>query len=339
MKPQPTSPNGREKSHHDNDDDNNKKLRYPRGAFFVLGNEFSERFSFFGMRALLVLYFISIHQMPESQAKSVYHLFVTISFFTPLVGSILADGLLGKYRVIMYFSILYVFGHGMMTVGAFFDSEYSAGDTILKLCDFTGLILIALANGGLKPCISAFAGDQFTRETSPLRKKFFSYFYSSVNYGAFLGFVLTPILYARVSCFGRDSCYPLAFGVPALFMLLAFVLFISGTRYYRKVHQENSSIWSVIKCMCYALGQKLRHPWSTRDWSEKAILEGNFEKNLVTDVKGLMKLLVIFVPVIPFFALLDQQGSTWTLQVMNSFLNYTCKKVSEFFLQNGVFCK
>lgn len=293
----------------DGNKDTEKPNEYPKSAFFVLGNEFSERFSFFGMRALLVLYFINIHHMSESSAKSVYHLFVTISYFTPLVGSALADGLLGKYRVILYFSVLYVFGHCMMTVGAFFDAEWAAGDTVLKVCDFAGLILIALANGGLKPCVSAFAGDQFAPESSHLRKQFFSYFYSSVNYGAFLGFVLTPILYAKVSCLGRDSCYPLAFGVPAVFMLLAFVLFLSGTKYYKQVQQENI-IWSVIRCIGHAFWFKVRHP--KQDWSENA--DGRFERNLVVDVKGLLKLLVIFVPVIPFFALLDQQGSTWTLQ-------------------------
>uniref|UniRef100_A0A915IW46 Uncharacterized protein n=1 Tax=Romanomermis culicivorax TaxID=13658 RepID=A0A915IW46_ROMCU len=287
----------------------NPEPKFPKAALFVLGNEFAERFSFYGMRTLLILYFINVHLMQESTAKLVYHLFVAVSYFTPILGSLLADGFLGKYKVIFYFSLFYMIGHASMTVGAFFDAQWSIGHQILKLCDYVGLILIASANGGLKPCISAFAGDQFPPESHEQRKKFFSYFYSSVNYGALLSMVVTPLLKHRVHCFGQDSCYPLAFGVPALFMLAAFLFFLCGRPYY-KIQKGRGVLGQALKCAAYAAYEKVTN--GRQKWTDRA--EKKFDEKLVRDVGNVFQILVLFVPIVPFWALLDQQGSTWQLQ-------------------------
>ncbi len=86
----------------------------------------------------------------------------------------------------------------------------------------TGLFIIAIGTGGIKPCVSAFGGDQFVR---PQQDKqlvaFFSVFYFSVNAGSLISTFVTPILREDVHCFNKDSCYPLAFGVPAILMIVA----------------------------------------------------------------------------------------------------------------------
>jgi solute carrier family 15 oligopeptide transporter 1 len=86
----------------------------------------------------------------------------------------------------------------------------------------TGLLIIAIGTGGIKPCVSAFGGDQFVRPQQDKQlEQFFSVFYFAINAGSLISTFITPILREDVQCFGDDTCYPLAFGVPALLMIVA----------------------------------------------------------------------------------------------------------------------
>lgn len=84
-----------------------------------------------------------------------------------------------------------------------------------------GLILIALGNGDIRPCVSAFAGDQFKLpEQAKHMANSFSLF-TSINVGTLLSTTFTPVLRSKVHCFGEDDCYLLAFGIPAILMVTA----------------------------------------------------------------------------------------------------------------------
>lgn len=85
-----------------------------------------------------------------------------------------------------------------------------------------GLLLISLGTGGIKPCVSAFGGDQFKiPEQAKQLALFFSLFYMSINAGSLLSTTLTPVLREDVNCFGEQGCYSLAFGVPAVLMIVS----------------------------------------------------------------------------------------------------------------------
>ena len=87
---------------------------------------------------------------------------------------------------------------------------------------FIGLALIGLGTGGIKPCVSAFGGEQFKLpEQSVQVTKFFSIFYAAINGGSLISTLLTPILHKEVKCFGQDSCFPLSFGIPCALMIVA----------------------------------------------------------------------------------------------------------------------
>ena len=87
---------------------------------------------------------------------------------------------------------------------------------------YIGLLLIAIGTGGIKPCVASFGGEQFKLpEQASYMAGFFSLFYASINGGSLISTILTPILRQETSCFGKDSCYPLAFGVPAALMIVA----------------------------------------------------------------------------------------------------------------------
>src|SRR5689334_18785996 len=98
--------------------------KLPPGIPFIIGNEAAERFSFYGMKAILVAfmtkYLLDSHgnaaYMSEEQAKEYYHLFVASAYFFPLFGAILADVWLGKYRTIISLSLVYCLGHLALAV-------------------------------------------------------------------------------------------------------------------------------------------------------------------------------------------------------------------------------
>ncbi len=195
----------------------------PAGIPFIIANEAAERFSYYGMRAILVVfmtqYLVSgsgvLDVMSEDEAKGWFHLFASAVYFTPLLGALLADGLLGKYRTIILLSLVYCAGHFALA----FD------DTRVGLA--IGLGLIALGAGGIKPCVSSHLGDQFGQTNAGLLSRGFAWFYFAINLGAFISSLATPWLLQH---YGSS----VAFGVPGVLMLLATVVFWSGR--YRFAH-------------------------------------------------------------------------------------------------------
>lgn len=93
---------------------------------------------------------------------------------------------------------------------------------LIREFSLLGLFIIAVGTGGIKPCVSAFGGEQFVRPQQDKQlEQFFSYFYISINAGSLISTLITPILREDVQCFGQNSCFALAFGVPAVLMLVA----------------------------------------------------------------------------------------------------------------------
>jgi proton-dependent oligopeptide transporter, POT family len=194
-----------------------KSTGLPPGIPYIIGNEAAERFSFYGMRAILVVFMTSylrdrtggLAVMGDNEASGWYHAFVASNYFFPMFGAILADAFWGKYRVILVLSLVYCCGHAALAVD----------DTRLGLA--VGLTLIAVGAGGIKPCVSANVGDQFGPSNSHLIARAFSWFYFSVNAGSFVSILLIPALLHR---FGPH----VAFAVPGALMLLATVVFWAG---------------------------------------------------------------------------------------------------------------
>ena len=195
----------------------------PPGIPFIIGNEAAERFSFYGMRAILVVFMTQylvnatgeLNLMSEEDAKGWFHLFVSAVYFLPLLGALISDGLLGKYRTIILLSLVYCFGHLALAID----------HTRLGLA--IGLGLIAVGSGGIKPCVSAHLGDQFGPSNQHLLGRSYGWFYFSVNFGAFVSMLATPWL---LNTYGPS----VAFAVPGVLMLIATIVFWSGR--YRFVH-------------------------------------------------------------------------------------------------------
>ena len=195
----------------------------PGGIPYIIGNEAAERFSFYGMRAVLVVFMTQYlldgtgtpDPMSEEEAKGWFHLFVSAVYFTPLFGALLSDGVLGKYRTIILLSLVYCLGHFVLALD----------HTRLGL--LLGLGLIAMGSGGIKPCVSAHLGDQFGQTNAHLLPRAFGWFYFAINLGAFASTLATPWLL-------KQAGPAWAFGVPGVLMVAATLIFWAGRR--RFVH-------------------------------------------------------------------------------------------------------
>lgn len=248
----------------------------PPGVPHIIGNEAAERFSFYGMKGILVVFMAQyLHlmnetpgsAMEETTASANYHFFNFWVYITPLVGAFISDLFLGKYRTIITLSLVYVAGHAAL---AFMGVT---GDA--KLWLFAGLALIAIGSGGIKPCVSAHVGDQFGTSNAHLLPKIFNWFYFSINLGAMVSMLLTPWL---LEWYGPHW----AFGVPGVLMALATLVFWMGRK--RFVHIPAGGRQTM---------RELTSP------------EG---------LSAIGRILPLFLFVSVFWALFDQTGSTWIFQ-------------------------
>ncbi|MGR8951596.1 MAG: POT-type proton-dependent oligopeptide transporter, partial [Gammaproteobacteria bacterium] len=193
------------------------KSTLPGGIPYIIGNEAAERFSYYGMRSILVIFMTQQLMdaagrpdlMSEKEAQGYFHLFTAAVYVMPLFGALLADGWLGKYRTIIALSLVYCLGHLSLAID----------DTRWGLA--LGLGLIAIGAGGIKPCVSAHVGDQFGKGNLHLIGNVFSWFYIAINLGAFTSMLIVPWLLHR---HGASA----AFAAPGVLMLLATWVFWQG---------------------------------------------------------------------------------------------------------------
>lgn len=203
----------------------------PPGIRYIIGNEFAERFSYYGMRAILYVFMTQyllgtngeLSVMGEEEATKWQHLFMGFVYVTPFLGAILADCFIGKYKTIIWLSLIYCLGHVALAI-----DETRIGLAI-------GLGLIALGSGGIKPCVSAHVGDQFGSGNSRLLSQVFSWFYLSINLGAMISSLLIPKL---LEWYGPH----VAFGVPGLLMLLATFVFWLGRHKFVHIQPDRKGM-------------------------------------------------------------------------------------------------
>jgi proton-dependent oligopeptide transporter, POT family len=251
----------------------------PGGVPYIVANEAAERFSYYGMRAILVVFMTKFllgadgqpAPMTDAEAREWFHAFAAAVYFTPLLGAVLSDVVLGKYRTILALSVVYCAGHLAL----------AADDTRFGLV--TGLALIAIGSGGIKPCVSAHVGDQFGQANAHLLPTVFGWFYLAINLGAFVSSLLTPYL--------LDHAGPkVAFAVPGVLMMLATWVFWLGRNRFVHVPPAGGRIFAELR--------------------EPAIRA------------SLLRLGGIYVFVAVFWSLYDQTASSWVQQAEHMNRNF-----------------
>jgi proton-dependent oligopeptide transporter, POT family len=336
--------------------------RLPRQIAYIIGNEGCERFSFYGMRNILTQFLVSSallfsatelvsKEEREGAAKDVFHTFVLGVYFFPLLGGWLADRFLGKYRTILYLSLVYCVGQACLA--AFVND---------KTGFYFGLFLIALGSGGIKPCVSAFVGDQFDRSNKSLAKLVFDAFYWIINFGSFFASLLMP-------WFLRHFGPAVAFGIPGLLMFVSTVILWLGRRLYIDVppappHPDSFTrvvrsalvssdpsrkgrpglllalLGGLVALTCVVLGfvdlgrmlfvgvkplLGVAQWWclalivaigfaGVGSWWQLDRARSAHPAEAVDGARSVLRILVLFALVTPFWSLFDQKASTWVLQ-------------------------
>ena len=313
--------------------------KYPRQIPYIIGNEACERFSFYGMRNILTSFLVGdllfdvIEKDRAAAAKDVFHIFVMGVYFFPLLGGWLADRFLGKYRTIFWLSLLYCVGHACLSL---FESN--------KAGFYTGLFLIALGSGGIKPCVSSFVGDQFDQSNKHLARIVYDAFYWIINFGSFFASLLIPVT--------LDKWGPsIAFGIPGVLMFIATIIFWAGRKQYVMVppspgdpHSFGNVAWTalrrgsgtgriltivgalgfvasfalystigVVAAACLAIVVFFALAGSAVYLSLDAARREHPDED-VEAVRTVLRVLVLFFFLTPFWSLFDQKASTWILQ-------------------------
>ncbi len=266
--------------------------RYPPQVKYIVGNEACERFSFYGMGSILVVYMTGFLLYPDLEAKAWYHAFMMLTYLTPLVGGWLADRYFGRYPVILFVSFFYVAGHATL---ALWDTRTGF---------LLGLGLVACGAGGIKPCVSAFVGDQFPAGQATLLEKVYGWFYWVINLGSATSKLLVPWLL-------RKYGPAVAFAVPGALMALATWVFWAGTRHYVRVPPSGPKPHGFLKVVGAAL-RRLGTARPGEHWLDTA--QALHPADAVEGAKSVFRVVGVFAAVTVFWALFDQTGSSWVLQ-------------------------
>jgi POT family proton-dependent oligopeptide transporter len=275
-------------------------IGWPAPVKYIIGTEACERFSFYGMRSILTVFLVEhlLLAAPVAEraprGKEVFHLFVMAVYFFPLLGGYLADRYWGKYRTILWLSLVYCVGHGFLAV---FDDNLTGF--------YAGLGLIALGSGGIKPCVSAFVGDQLTADQKSLMPRVFGAFYWAINLGSLVASLCVPKLLRH---FGPT----VAFGLPGVLMLIATLIFWLGRRHYHELPPSGLNPHSFARVLLSALRGSSRTPDNARRGLDRAL--DQHPPEAIEGARAVLSLLKIFAFVPFFWMLFDQKGSAWVLQ-------------------------
>ena len=275
----------------------------PKAVPYIIGNEAAERFSFYGIRSVMSTFLVAqffnpamnpmLQGVAEAKSNEMVHLFVTLAYFMPLVGGIMADWFFGKYKVILYVSIFYAIGNLLLA----FSTHNITFFTI-------GLIVIATAAGGIKSCVSANVGDQFDSSNNHLLSKMYGWFYFAINTGSVASTILIPIVY---NIYGAE----LAFGIPGILMCVATLIFWLGRKQYVRVPPSGIKKENFISITGYAILQIFSNRNGMGVWEA---VGKKFTADSIDGVKAVYRILMVFSFTPIFWAMWDQNLAEWVLQ-------------------------
>ncbi len=287
------------------------KTKMPKGVPFIIANEFSEKFSFFGMRSILSIFLVhqffnphglaNLNAGAEARSNAYTHAFSSLLYFTPFLGALIADWFVGKYRVILAGSIIYTFGHFMLAISTHNLSGFASG-----------MMVIAFAGGAIKSCVSANVGDQFNHSNQHLMSSVYGWFYFSVNFGGTISILLIPVLY--------NSIGPsIAFGVPGILMALAAIIFYSGSKHYVKAPPTGIKKDNFITVNYFVL----KTFFTKKDKSEAVwqVAEKKYGTEKTNAIKAIWRVLAVFIFIPIFWGMWDMNQSEWALQADKLDLN------------------
>lgn len=274
-----------------------------------------------------VILAIYLHQKLEfdtNTATALYHINDFLLYFFTIAGAIIAENYLGVYRTLIVMTLTCTFGTAMITFASFELPFFS-----IRVLSFIGLVIAMIGMGCIKSNQNVFGGNQFRLpEQTKILNYYFSMHYFVLKCGQVGGMIFAPILREDFKCFGRNDCYPLAFGFSSLLMMLALFTLWMGRKNYVHIPPSGNMVMKVLRCIHYSIKMKFKAKKSDSkehwlDWSES-----KYGLKLVRDTKIILNVLVMYLPLPLYWSLIQQQSSKWIFQAtrMNGNLGwYTLK--------------
>ncbi|MBL45689.1 peptide MFS transporter [Erythrobacter sp. SN021] len=190
-------------------------IGHPKGLFLLFMAEMWERFSYYGMRALLIFYLVQHWLFSDSEASIIYGAYTALVYITPVVGGYLADQYLGQRKAVLFGAVLLTFGHFFMA----FEGSGGQADPMINVF-WLALALIIVGSGFLKANISVIVGQLYSR-TDVRRDPAYTIFYMGINVGAATASIICGYL-------GQTYGWQYGFGLAGFGMLLGLVFFVIG---------------------------------------------------------------------------------------------------------------
>jgi len=196
-------------------------LGHPSGLFTLFFTEMWERFSYYGMRAILVLFLVSSIDnqgwgWERSEALVLYGWYTGLVYVTPIFGGLIADRLTGYRKAVVVGALLMTLGHAAMALEVYYDFYL-----------YVGLSLLILGNGLFKPNISSMVGQMY-KDQGKIKDAAYTIFYMGINSGAFLGILLCGYI-------GETVNWHYGFGLAGIFMLFGMLQFHFGQNIFGKI--------------------------------------------------------------------------------------------------------
>ena len=221
---------------------------HPRGLYVLFYAEMWERFSYYGMRALLILYLTRFWLFSDGKANLIYGAYTALVFITPVLGGYLADRWLGQRKAVVFGGIVLAFGHALMAVEGMHgvtDPAFKQADPALNVF-WLALALIIVGAGFLKANISVIVGQLYPL-TDTRRDGAYTIFYMGVNVGAALGSILVGYL-------GETIGWAWGFGAAGLGMIAGLLIFIVGKPALRGRGEPPALLKRKAEFTVYAVG-------------------------------------------------------------------------------------
>ncbi|KAG8378480.1 hypothetical protein BUALT_Bualt08G0141500 [Buddleja alternifolia] len=212
-----------------------------KSASLLIGVEMAERFCYSGVSSNLISYLTGTLGQSTAAAVANLNVWYGTATLSPIVGAFVADSFFGRYRTIIFSSLLYIMGLGFLTISASLNSSsYSdcknggnngscSPPSFQKICFFFSLYLFAIGQGGHMPCMQSFGADQFDvedKKESVAKSSFFNWWTMFSCSGILLGYVIMNYIQENLS-------WVLGFGIPCIVMCFSLIIFLLGSTTYR----------------------------------------------------------------------------------------------------------
>ena len=311
-----------------------KLLPGPSCVANIVAFEAGERFCYYGLRAILTLYFVDVLGLSSNATTSIISAWISATYLSPLLGGFLADSYFGRYSTIVAFGALYLCGCLSLALGA----AFAPSESLREVGLFVGLGLVALGTGGVKANVASFGVDQLDGCSDSDTSSFFLSFYWAINAGSLVAYIVMPLARSR-------SGFALAFSLPLVALGLAAATFLWARKQFAHRPPQGSvlaRVWGV--CSAAAVGGRTAAATGnegeslsllagraksaaappalvamesgplTNTFLDRARGRGAIADADILDVAAVLRLLPLFV-VLPFFwSIYDGVSITWTLQ-------------------------